>query len=263
MTTKTKTRPKAAHKAPPPKPKPRTKPKAVGYIAILTDASGSMERLVEDTVGAFNGYLAETAKAMKDQPVTLQVFQFSGPGNWSGHLRLIHGGRIGDGFKMSRENYVCGGNTPLIDASCDVIDQAKADFAARKIVVIQTDGEENMSTRFTKDDLRQRIAKAEEAGWQIIFLGNGIDGFAEASKFGKVSIYNTVSVPQANLRMFGTMTGAKSANYFASGQNVGYTTADRTALGEASLTGAAASNAAGAAADALEVNVTVKKPIKR
>jgi len=271
MTTKTKPRLKlvkaaakktkaAIHRAPPRRPARRPAPelKPVGHIAILTDASGSMEPKVEDTIAAFNGYIAETAKAMKGKPVTLQVYQFSGATNPWGTLRVVHTGRLNDGFKLSRENYNCGGGTPLIDACCDVIDQARADWSARKIIVIQTDGEENQSRRFSKDDLKQRISKAEEAGWQIIFLGTGIDAFAEASAY-KGTIYNAVSVPQQNLQMFGAMNAAKSANYFATGQNVTYNTRERVALGEASLTGAAASLAAGAAADALEVNVKVTK----
>jgi len=275
MTTKTKPRPKTvtlakakakaaakAWKKPPRRPTVLVAPKPVGHIAILTDASGSMESKVPDTIAAFNGYIAETAKAMKGKPVTLQVYQFSGAANPWGTLRVVHTGRLADGFKLSNENYNCGGGTPLIDACCDVIDQAKADWAVRKIVVIQTDGEENQSRRCSKDDLKQRIAKAEEAGWQIIFLGTGIDAFAEASAY-KGTIYNTVSVPQQNLQMFGAMNAAKSANYFATGQNIGYNTKERVALGEASITGAAASLAAGAAADAMEVEVKVtKKKVK-
>lgn len=245
------------------RPEPRVALKPVGHIAILTDASGSMESKVPETIAAFNGYLNETAKAMKGKPVTLQVYQFSGATNPWGTLRVVHTGRLDDGFRLSSENYNCGGGTPLIDACCDVIDQAKADWSVRKIVCIQTDGEENQSKRFNKDDLKQRIAQAEAVGWQIIFLGTGIDAFAEAQKYDKTTIYNTVSVPPQNLQMFGAMNASKSADYFTRGQTIAYSTKDRVALGEASLTGAAASLAAGAVADALEVEVKVTKKSKK
>lgn len=258
-----KIKPPTPKRAPPPRVKSAAISSGpVGYLGILTDASGSMEGIVDQTIAAFNEYIGATAKAMKGGAINLRVCQFSGVTAYfnQGCLRQIYAGDLAGGFKLSRENYNCGGGTPLIDACCDMLDSAKP-FAGRKIIVIQTDGEENGSRRYTKDDLKQRVAKAESDGWQIVFLGTGMDGFAEASRYA-VPSYSTVSVTANNLSAVTRMTATKSANFFGTGQTVAYTTADRGFLGEAGLTGSAASNAAGAAGDALEINVKVKKKTK-
>lgn len=265
VAVKTKSKVKPATKRTPP---PRAKSAAishspVGYLGILTDASGSMEGIVEQTITAFNEYISATEKAMKGGAINLRVCQFSGVTAFYNHgaVRQIYKGDLAGGFRLSRENYTCGGGTPLIDACCDMLDGAK-EFAGRKIIVIQTDGEENGSRRFTKDDLKQRVAKAENDGWQIVFLGTGINGFAEATRY-TIPTYSTVSVTSNNLAAVTRMTATKSADFFGTGQAVAYTTADRRSLGEAALTGSAASNAAGAAGDALEIKLKVKRAVKR
>ena len=79
--------------------------------------------------------------------------------------------------------------TPLIDASVKIIkatDEAvsKRDEASNVVIVMQTDGQENVSVEYTTADLAALIKEKEQAGWQFVFLGAGLDAFAAAREAG-------------------------------------------------------------------------------
>lgn len=52
------------------------------------------------------------------------------------------------------------------------------------IVAVITDGEENSSTEWNLEDVKARVEKLTEAGWNFTFLGANIDSFAAAAGLG-------------------------------------------------------------------------------
>jgi hypothetical protein len=79
--------------------------------------------------------------------------------------------------------------TPLIDASVKIIN-ATAEAVGKRgddpavVIVIQTDGAENVSVEYTAADLAELVKHKEKAGWQFVFLGAGLDAFAAAQQAG-------------------------------------------------------------------------------
>ena len=55
---------------------------------------------------------------------------------------------------------------------------------ARVHIVIQTDGHENSSTRFTTEHLKQEIFTRKSQGWVFTFMGVDMDAYEEAGKYG-------------------------------------------------------------------------------
>ena len=51
-------------------------------------------------------------------------------------------------------------------------------------VVIQTDGEENASRENSWADLKALVAEKERAGWDFVFMGCGIDAYAQGAQMG-------------------------------------------------------------------------------
>ena len=52
------------------------------------------------------------------------------------------------------------------------------------MVVTITDGEENQSREHTRDGIRGLVAAKQAQGWTFVFLGAGLDAYAEARSMG-------------------------------------------------------------------------------
>ena len=51
-------------------------------------------------------------------------------------------------------------------------------------IITITDGEENQSTEYTRQQIAALVKDREAAGWSFVFLGAGIDAYAEAGGIG-------------------------------------------------------------------------------
>ncbi len=85
------------------------------------------------------------------------------------------------------------GTTPLLDATGRLIGRAGARVADRVaaglppeqvLVVTITDGEENASAEFTRARVVELVRAKEAEGWSFVFLGAGLDAYAEAGGLG-------------------------------------------------------------------------------
>jgi hypothetical protein len=83
--------------------------------------------------------------------------------------------------------------TALLDAIGQTIDDTdrrldqipRRDLPENVIFVVYTDGYENASRRYTRNQIRHMIEQHQERdGWNFIFLGAGIDAFAEGRNLG-------------------------------------------------------------------------------
>jgi Mg-chelatase subunit ChlD len=83
------------------------------------------------------------------------------------------------------------GTTPLIDALCLAIDRTGARYSSmdesdrpdQVLFVVITDGLENCSSKFTREELKTRINRQTNTyNWQFTYLGANQDAIAEAGK---------------------------------------------------------------------------------
>lgn len=154
-------------------------------MVFLLDRSGSMCGLEADTIGGFNSMIEKQKKEEGQAFVTTVLFNTQ-------HT-VLHDRLPLDKIRtMTREDYVVGGGTALLDAVGAAIRQIEMihkyarpeDVPEHTIFIITTDGHENSSTQFNYHEIKKMIGAAKEKGWEFLFLGANIDAAAEAAKIG-------------------------------------------------------------------------------
>jgi hypothetical protein len=147
-----------------------------------------MEAIRDDVIGGFNSFLAEQQADGDDARVTLAQFDSQDPAEL-----LVDARRIKAVRPLSQATFIPRGATPLLDATGLLIARADERIAERKVAgkqpetvifVTITDGEENASREFTRDDIRKLVAAREQQGWTFVFLSAGLDGYADAGGMG-------------------------------------------------------------------------------
>jgi len=153
------------------------------FVSFLLDETGSMQSIKDDTVGGFNEYLSTLRESGEDIVFSLVSF------NSTETRRRCIAEPIASVKPLRAADYEPRHSTPLIDASVKII-KATAEAVAHRgddpnvVVVIQTDGEENVSVEYTNADLAALIKQKDAAGWKFVFLGAGLDAFAAAREAG-------------------------------------------------------------------------------
>ena len=154
-------------------------------LVFILDRSGSMAGLESDTIGGFNGMIAQHRSEGGDVLVSTVLFDHE-------HEVVHDRVRIADVPALTSKEYYTRGCTALLDAMGDAIHHIKnvhkyarpEDRPARTMFIITTDGMENSSTRYTADQVRAMVKQQEEAGWAFVFLGANIDAVQVAGGFG-------------------------------------------------------------------------------
>ena len=244
----------------------RSKSSGKALVTLLLDRSGSMESIRNETVLGINAWLAELRKSRDDMRFSLIQFdQHQDIKSLAGKMpsgsmclektyEVVPVAEIPD---MTLDMFHPRGGTPLIDAACATIRAIdaglrdhKADKADKKgkkkkknrkdtrdikiILAIQTDGKELHSVENSWKDLKSLVNEKEAEGWEILFMGAGIDAYSQAGLMG-ISEDKTLSygVDMTATRNAFTATAQKSVRY-ASGDvaSMGYTRAEKRSAGD-------------------------------
>ena len=155
-------------------------------IIFVLDRSGSMSSLAEDTIGGFNSYIESQKKEKGRALVTTVLFD--------NEYEILHNGvNLNDIQPLTDKEYFARGTTALLDAVGKTILDVGArlnktpeeERPEKVIMIITTDGQENASREFTKEQLKKMIEEQQNKySWQFIFLGANIDAVQEAADFG-------------------------------------------------------------------------------
>ena len=161
------------------------------FISIVADASGSMSHLHETVIKGLNDFIAEQATTDNDAKVT--IVQFPSVKDEDGIQTILPKSNVKTARKITGDDYVINGMTPLYDAIGAVIKKADQRIAKRvakgkdpesQVVVIFTDGGENASRKFTQDAIFTLIAERKAQGWVFVFLGANQDAFEAGGRVG-------------------------------------------------------------------------------
>ncbi|MFN7771655.1 MAG: VWA domain-containing protein [Planctomycetota bacterium] len=152
-------------------------------ITLVVDRSGSMAAIREDAEGGVNTLIAEQAKQPGECLITLVQFDQK--------YEFVQRGisaRQCPPYKLRPR-----GMTALLDAVGRAINETGARLAALPesdrpglvVFVISTDGQENASREFTREQVKQMIAHQQTVyNWQFTFLAANAEAFAEAGGMG-------------------------------------------------------------------------------
>lgn len=156
-------------------------------LGIVLDESGSMSSHVETAIDGYNEFL-DNQKSLDAGRATLTrtIFNHEFP------PRMTHAD-LGAAEPLSEETYNPGGRTALLDAVGYTIDEmgerfdamGEADKPANVLVTIITDGKENSSQEYSASQIEDKIQQQEEEwGWEFIYIGAGVDDFADPDAMG-------------------------------------------------------------------------------
>ncbi len=179
-------------------------------IAVVMDESGSMSRVQNQTIAAFNEFVLGQKNTGKEAGAAyMSLVKFDAP-----DIHTVYSNRpIDEVPDLTKETYKPRGGTNLFDAVGHTMSMVHNELAKSwnvenrpgVIVLIMTDGEENSSEQFTRDEVKNMVKSAEESDWTFTFLGANIDAFAASAKLG-MGAHNTLQYSVNN--MGGTMDAA-------------------------------------------------------
>jgi hypothetical protein len=182
------------------------------HALTIVDKSSSMEKFKNRTIEGINSSINTLKKEVDaNTEIINTLLFFSGTnGNWSGGASTTEmdfifnrvGVDVSTIAELTDKEYSPGGWTPLLDAIGYGVDKIK-DFHGDKlgdddlkiIVTIFTDGEENCSKKFKKDEIKKMIEHFQSDGkWTFTFVGCGsVDDVSNTSNALGISSSNTVA----------------------------------------------------------------------
>lgn len=222
--------------------------KGYTHITVVLDKSGSMASILSDTLGGFNTFLKGQKESAKDGD-TFTLVQFS-TGVPECQYKNADISKIPD---LNALNYYPGGGTALLDCLGDTINELGSHLRSLKekdrpetvVFAIITDGEENSSIRFNKNQINELISKQRDVyKWNFTFLGANQDAIQEAAKYGIQSIY-AMSYGTSKKEIGSTYDSlTRSVNAMKVGNFVaaGYTVEERTSAKINDVTGNVSAN---------------------
>ncbi len=142
-------------------------------VVFLLDRSGSMAGSESDTIGGFNSYIKKNK--MKDYLVTTILFDDK-------YERLYSFKHISEVDELTNKEYYVRGCTALLDAIGKTINYMDHETKNKVLFVITTDGEENASTEYSKEKIKEMIKGHKN--YEFMYIGADIDSYSEATNIG-------------------------------------------------------------------------------
>jgi uncharacterized protein YegL len=153
-----------------------------------------MGSVVADTIGGFNVFLETHQKLPGEAKLTLVKFDTK--------YDIVHNGvDVRKVPKLDNKTYAPGGMTALLDAVGKTIDEVGRRLAAtsederpeKVIFMVLTDGEENSSKEYTKDQVKEKTElQKNDYKWEFVFIGSNQDACANAGKMGIMHAVNYI-----------------------------------------------------------------------
>ena len=150
------------------------------HVLFVIDSSGSMAPKASDVRGGFNSYVSNLGEDMASEyRLTAVTFDTQ-------VTTLFTDVTLNQVPALDTSNYRPGGNTALYDAlgvslselTSAIRREAKPYGIDKTLVIVMTDGEENSSRRFTKEQINSEIKLREDAGnWTFVYLGADQDAW--------------------------------------------------------------------------------------
>ncbi len=150
------------------------------YVTLILDESGSMESCVGSALAGFNQYLASLQREPAETLFTLTLFNTS---KTEVRYQTVPVATVPE---LTLQTYRPQAGTPLYDAIGCTLAQAMRDAPAeaRKLCVILTDGLENASREYRREQVFDLIKKGEQQGWGFLYLGADHDVWTAGGDLG-------------------------------------------------------------------------------
>jgi uncharacterized protein with von Willebrand factor type A (vWA) domain len=191
-------------------------------VYLLLDRSGSMASQWSDTIGAINTYVKELPK-----DTNVYIAAFDSDYNSSISYDVLRN-TTSQGFTQINESELQPrGGTPLLDAMGRMLDKAFEENPEKAYVVVMTDGHENTSRQFSKQTIAEKLARAEDRKWEVVFMGANFDSVTDQAKMVGLSVGKAYSVSTQNLANEMKWMASATTAYATTGARTVFTDEDR------------------------------------
>jgi len=156
------------------------------HIVEVLDRSGSMSIIKTDAIGGHNEFIKTQQKEPGFATYTLAQFDDE-------YELLQDFVDIKDAKILDEKSYIPRGWTRLLDAIGKTIIAVGEKLSNLKeeerpntvIFVVYTDGQENLSSEFSKEKILEMIKEQEEKySWKFIYLSSDLNAFDDAKSYG-------------------------------------------------------------------------------
>ena len=164
-------------------------------IVFILDRSGSMSGLEADTIGGFNSMIEKQKKTEGEALISTVLFDSTSEVLYDRvNIRTIR--------PMTDNDYTVRGCTALLDAIGGAIHHVgivhkyarPEDVPEHTLFVITTDGMENASVQYGRQQIKKLIEEKQKKGWVILFFGTDMEMIKLAEDTG-IRKENTTCYP--------------------------------------------------------------------
>jgi len=203
--------------------KTKTPKNSMNRVHFILDESGSMGSCRHSTIDGFNEYINGLRGDKNGNRYKVSLTKFEG-GNIVNVYNDVNLKYVQD---LTNADYLPCGGTNLNDAIGFTMTGMKKKAPKRKhntLIIIMTDGYENMSKEWTPDAISTLVKEQEKDGWTVTFLGANIDT-QQVSRTYSIDTSNAKSYSTAN--MGATMRGlSESTVMYATTASAGEASTD-------------------------------------
>lgn len=200
------------------------------HIYMIIDGSGSMGQVKHDVVKGVNELIDDQKDEKQfsgdDIKFSLTVFDDQVSKIYMAEdIDLVGHVKVKDTF--------LGGSTALLDAIGKTLAEAEQDDSDKKLVAIYTDGGENASKEYKRDEIKKLIEDLQAKGeWQIIYMSAELADFSDARSIGiaagnsllgttRAATAGTFSNISKSSSMYRTTAGGQTQDFFVATADAG------------------------------------------
>lgn len=142
-------------------------------VVFILDRSGSMGGTESDTIGGYNSYIDDLKN--KEARITTVLFD-------NEYEMITKRQDVKEVKKLTKKQYFVRGCTALLDAIGKTIKYMEKEKSEKVLFIITTDGYENASHEFNKEQIKEMIQGHKD--WEFMYIGADIDSYSEGQSLG-------------------------------------------------------------------------------